>query len=163
MRHNLLLAFLLTALCHRTLEGQVIVDQVDDWTYVESTDAFTDEVSGFLMTSGQDEGSLTLACEGDVLGVLYGLGGYMGGDRDDRVRVRYRIDDTPASAQVAWILSRSGETAYGPEAVGISFKVQAPRGTRVLFEAVDPLDGERRVHEFSLVGLDAMRRHLPCL
>ena len=75
------------------------VEAQSQWTYVEQSDGFTDEDRSVVVTLelGAGDASLGVGCAAEGLRVVYGPDGYMGGDRDDRVLVRYRVDRHPAT------------------------------------------------------------------
>ena len=59
-------------------------------------------------------------------------------------------------------LDQGGETAELPLARVDAFRAEASDGARVVFEVVDPLDGETRRHTFSLSGLSRALGALSC-
>lgn len=98
----------------------------------------------------------------DGLNVILLLGGYMGGDRDDEIQVRYRFDSAPPSGTEYWSLFQSKESAYLPMRRVPAFTAQARTARQVLIRVTDPLDGEARTNTFDLGGLEAALRQLPC-
>lgn len=162
MRHAV---FILTTTMALIANAAVAQDARDgDWSYSRQLDDFTDEDRSFVFTPDEDgsDAALSFRCMSDGLNVVYLLGGYMGGDRNDRIRVRHRIDQNDPTDRYDWGLMQGSRAAWMPMGRVPSFRADAERGGSVVFEAVDPLDGESRRHRFSLSGLRTALARLPC-
>lgn len=111
-----------------------------------------------------DEGaSLNFTClnSGELV-LVYELAGYMGGDREDRVRVSYDVDDRGFVDSMMWNLLDSQRSAYMPRGQMAAFLQLALTGQEVYFGVTDPLDSEVRVHGFSLNGFRNALSRLSC-
>lgn len=107
--------------------------------------------------------SLNFAClNSGELALIYELAGYMGGDRQDRVRVSYDVDDRGFVDSMMWNLLDSQRSAYMPRGEMAAFLRLSVAGQEVYFGVTDPLDGEVRVHGFSLSGFQNALSRLPC-
>ncbi|NLC61570.1 MAG: hypothetical protein GX761_09875 [Gammaproteobacteria bacterium] len=128
-----------------------------DFIYIANADPFTDEDRSFIFTPSTDSGdrtsALTWQCMDDGLNVVYMHGKYLGGDSDDEVLVRYRIDSSEAYGPSYWGMMQNHESTWMPMHEIAGFTRQARAGKTVIFEVVDPLDGERLRDSFSLRGL----------
>ncbi len=137
-----------------------------DFTYSANVDPFTDEDRSFVSTASNTgdgrDASLAWMCMEDGLNVVYHHGKYLGGDEDDEVLVRYRIDSgTPYGPQY-WGMLQGHEGTWMPMSEISAFTRQARVGGTVIFEVVDPLDGERLRDSFSLAGLGQAVARLGC-
>ena|SRR5690554_4964219 len=142
-------------------------DPVDgDFIYSAQSDPFTDEDRSFIFTPSTDSGDRTSAlswrCMDDGLNVIYLHGKYLGGDSDDEVLVRYRIDSHDAYGPSYWGMMQGHEGTWMPMNEIAAFTRQARSGESVIFEVVDPLDGERLRDNFSLRGLAQGLSRLSC-
>ena len=136
------------------------------FTYSKSKDAFTDEDRSFIYTSStssrRKSASIAWRCLEDGLNVFYLFDSYMSGDSDKDVLVRYRIDDLSPSGQEFWGLAQEQKGAFMPMNEVAEFTNVARAGSKIVFEVVDPMDGERLQDTFSLYGLTAALTKLPC-
>ena len=142
--------------------------RIGEFYYVPNIDEFDDTDRGTIhvLADDPDEGRepmLYWACMRDGLNVVLYFDQYYAGDEDDDILVRYRFDQTPASDQEYWpLLNSDAEAAYIPMSRVSTFSMQALMASRVVMEATDPFDGESHRFRFSLDGLEAASRKLPC-
>ncbi|UCG85051.1 MAG: hypothetical protein JSW71_14045 [Gemmatimonadota bacterium] len=144
-------------------------EQIGDFYYVASVDPFDDEDRSAVATVELDADPdlvdtayLAWQCMSDGLNVVYAFNRYFGGDSDDRVRVRYRIDSQPPSDFESWSLMQDNDAAWIPMEWVSGSTQRAQTGTKVVFRVTDPLDGETLTHEFSLIGLSEALTRLSC-
>lgn len=134
--------------------------------YSSQTDPFTDEDRSFVFTTGIDAGDRTSAlswrCMDDGLNVIYMHGKYLAGDSDDEVLVRYRIDSQEPYGPAYWGMLQDHEGTWMPMDEIAEFTRRARAGESIIFEVVDPLDGERLRDRFSLRGLAQALPRLSC-
>lgn len=162
--------FLLLSVMMAATPALAQIQRYGDFYYSEASDAFSDESrSGvFTMPMGSNsEGVLIWKCMEDGLNVLYGFGKYLGGDSDNEVLVRFRIDKRAPVERRYWKLTSgsddvNGRYAFMPLEDVARFTSAALSGTKVAIEVVDPLDGEVLRHEFSLRGLTLALQRLEC-
>jgi hypothetical protein len=141
-------------------------EQIGDFFYVTSADPFDDDDRSMIATIEldadeylEDSAFLAWRCMSDGLNVIYAFNSYMGGDSDDRVLVRYRIDRQDPTDFESWSLMQGNDAAWIPMRWVSQFTQQAMAASKVVFRVTDPLDGETLTHEFSLAGLrDALPR-----
>jgi len=144
-------------------------EQIGDFFYVISADPFDDHDRSMIATIelGADEylddnAFLAWRCLSDGLNVIYAFNSYMGGDDEDRVLVRYRIDGQEATDFESWSLMQGNDAAWIPMQWVSQFTDQAVGASKVVFRVTDPLDGETLTHEFSLAGLGQALSRLSC-
>lgn len=141
-------------------------DRIGSFHIVASNDPFDDSDRSSILNLGTDleRGTPSLAwkCMSDGLNVIVLIGGYMGGDSNDRVRVRHRFDSDPASGEEYWRLLSGNESAYIPMNQVKRFTSRAMTSDQVLIRITDPLDGENRTNTFELEGLRRALQTLPC-
>lgn len=144
-------------------------EPIGDFFFVASADPFEDDDRSMVATIeiGADEyvddnAFLAWRCLSDGLNVIYGFNSYMGGDDDDRVLVRYRIDSREATDFESWSMMQGNDAAWIPMHWVSQFTAQAMAGSKVVFRVTDPLDGETLTHEFSLAGLGQALTRLSC-
>jgi len=144
-------------------------EQIGAFYYVSSMDPFDDEDRSVIATLElgadsdlADTAYLAWQCMSDGLNVVYAFNKYFGGDSDERVRVRYRIDSQDPTDFESWGLMQDNDAAWIPMEWVSEFTRLARGGTRVAFRVIDPLDGETLTHEFSLVGLSDALTRLSC-
>ncbi len=144
-------------------------EQIGDFFYVSSTDPFDDADRSLIATIEidaeeyvDDTAFLAWRCMSDGLNVVYGFNSYMGGDEEDRVLVRYRIDDDQPTEFESWGLMQGNDAAWIPMHWVSQFTAQAMAANKVVFRVTDPLDGETLTHEFSLAGLSQAIGRLSC-
>jgi hypothetical protein len=115
-----------------------------NWLFMEQKDAFNDSDTSMLVllndagsTRGQDAPkSLVIRCDGDGgIEIYMVFDGYMGGDRNDRVPVRYRFGEKPAVAE-KWSISTDGTAAFLPKGYR-DFKEGIASGESFIFEGED--------------------------
>lgn len=134
-----------------------------DLYYLAIADPFNDEDrSAVLSLTEDEEAAFGWKCRENGLNVIYVLGGYMGGDSDSEVLVRYRIDSREPSGKHHWRLFQEHATAYMPMDRVESFTRATFAGDSIVTEVVDPADGERRRHKFGLDGARRALQELPC-
>lgn len=162
MQHLLLALLLVFATWPLPAQGQGSAE-VGSFLYTHAQDDFTDEDRSYVITMDEDgDGGLGWKCLADGLNVILGIGGYMGGDSDDDIRVRYRFDRREPSGYEYWGLSSSNKVAFMRMNRVLDFTAEARRSSTVVVEAVDPLDGETRRFHFDLEGAEAALDRLPC-
>ena len=137
-----------------------------DFVYTHATDAMDASDRSYVFTPATDEPSMGIAwkCLRDGLNVLLLFGSkYLGGDSDDEIMVRYRVDQNPASETHYWKLFSGNKSAYMRDMERVpGFTQQAKSGTRLVLRVTDPLDRETFDLEFSLKGLTRALGRLPC-
>ncbi len=156
-------AITLIAMTLTMLTGQVIAqERYGDWVYIRSSDPFDDSDRSAVAVINDDGRFLTFKLMDDGLNVIYSWDKYFGGDRDNDVIVRYRIDNNPPSGEQYWRMLQGNRSAYIRMNRVAGFMREARTGRRIVIEVRDPLDGERIRSEFSLNGLDrALQRLRP--
>jgi hypothetical protein len=135
------------------------------FSFYREADEMTDEDRSFIFTEGDASGSRDLAllwqCMED--GVHLALRtGYMGGNRDDQVIVRYRFDTDPASEDALWNQSSDSRGAFAPDDLVAELTARARTAQRVVIRITDPLDGEVKTRTFPLNGFTRAIDRLPC-
>jgi len=106
-------------------------ETVGAFVIVYDKDVFTDANRSFALnmptdfrTGWQEENhALSFTCLADGLNVVVLWGKFFGGDREDRVEVRYRFDDRPSPAPLRWKMFAKSESArhwaeFSPAAEG---------------------------------------------
>ena len=139
--------------------------QHGSFTFVENKDHFDDSDQSFIFTASESStrgAALLWKCMSDGLNVVYMHGTYFGGDSDNDILVRYRIDENEESDREYWRLLQGKEASYIRMSRVSQFTEEAKNGTEARFEAVDPLDGERLTDVFSLAGLTEALEQLDC-
>ena len=139
-------------------------EKIGAFTYSHNLDDFTDEDRRLIITQdlGED-GLLSWRCMSDGLNILLHVGGYMGGDSDDDILVRYRFDKNDPSEFGYWrLLPGQNRIAYIRMNKVDEFTEDALNAAEVVMEAVDPLDSESRRFRMSLTGLNRAIERLPC-
>lgn len=154
-------ALILAALLPATVAAQA---PIGDFYFTEDADAFSDEDRSHIFTGDIEGGNefLGFKCMSDGLNVVLGLGRYYGGDQDDDILVRWRIDDNKPSDRNYWRLFQDHTAAWLRMNRVPEFVREAREGRRVVFRFTDPLDGETHDAQFSLRGLARALAHLPC-
>lgn len=144
-------------------------EQIGDFFIVTSADPFDDDDRSMIATIEldadeylEDNAFLAWRCLSDGLNVIYAFNSYMGGDEEDRVLVRYRIDRQEPSDFESWSLMQGNDAAWIPMQWVSLFTEQAMGASKVVFRVTDPLDGETLTHEFSLAGLGQALSRLSC-
>ncbi|HET6947856.1 MAG TPA: hypothetical protein VFJ45_08610 [bacterium] len=139
-----------------------------DFVHRVSKDEFDDSDRSFIFTPPLDadaarpDASLMWRCLEDGLNVIYYFGKYLAGDSDEEVRVRYRIDELPATGFAYWGMMSSNKGAWMPMHQIADFTALAQRSARIVVEVEDPVDNERVRDTFSLKGLSAALQTLSC-
>jgi hypothetical protein len=130
-------------------------------------DELTDENRSYILVPGErnEETDLTLGwkCEGVGFVLMVTLGGYMGGDRNDRVVVRYRFDDGEASPEARWRLFAGNTRTHAPMEQVAELTLLARDADRVVIRVTDPLDGEVKTNTFHLDGVSRALDQLTCV
>jgi hypothetical protein len=144
-------------------------EQIGDFYYVSSADPFDDADRSVIVSLDlyadpdlTDAAHLSWRCMSDGLNVVYSFNKYFGGDDNDQVEVRYRIDNQTATEFESWSLMQGNDAAWIPMRWVSNFTEKARGGTKVVFRVMDPLDGETLTHEFSLRGLSEALSRLSC-
>lgn len=146
--------------------------RIGAFTVVTSKDEMDDSEQTYLVTTSTESagvrveagsGALSWKCEYDGLNILVFIGTYMGGDDDDEVVVRTRLDSDPPSESEYWSLTANKYGAWMPVGQVRAFTVRALRARSLLVRVTDPLDGETVTHTFELAGLQrALAQVRPC-
>lgn len=138
-----------------------------DFIYSAQSDPFNDEDRSFIFTTSTSSSDRTVAltwrCMEDGLNVIYMHGKYLAGDSDDEVLVRYRIDSREPYGPSYWGMMQGHDGTWMPMDEIAAFTREARTGESVIFEVVDPLDGERLRDSFSLRGLAQGLARLSCV
>ena len=139
-------------------------ESIGSFEYFKDLDEFTDEDRSTIMTADEDaRGVLIWRCMADGLNVLLNVGGFMGGDRDDDIQVRYRFDANEPSGYQYWrLFPGQNEIAYMRMNNVDSFTIEALASTALVMEAIDPLDNERRRYRMTVSGLKQALGKLSC-
>lgn len=141
-----------------------------DYWFGSSVDEFSDQSRDILFTVCREEkewpyekASLAWRCmeDGENVSVTFG-GKYLGGDVDNEVLVRYRIDKREASRARYWKLSTNHRAMFMPMGDVAAFTYAAKTGAEIVLEIVDPCDSETLRRHFSLVGLSQGVARLSC-
>jgi hypothetical protein len=132
------------------------------FSYHPQKDAMTDVDRGLILALGEDSDlSISVRCMSDGLNVVVTTG-YMGGDRNDQVRVQMRFGNEPAPAAALWSQSTNSRAAFAPmkDVAGLIAKFRA-HDTLVL-RVVDPLDDETKTTRVSLADFEQAYAQLGC-
>jgi hypothetical protein len=86
----------------------------------------------------------------------------MGGNRDDKVVVRYRFADDAPSQDELWTQSTDGRNAFAPVSERPGITARARTANRVVVRVTDPLDGEVKTETFPLNGFTRAVERLSC-
>ncbi|HEU4881944.1 MAG TPA: hypothetical protein VFT45_06860, partial [Longimicrobium sp.] len=146
------LAFAAPSTLHAQDPAPVSVGAFD---FYRRADEFTDDDRSFIVAEGEDQGmrDLALVWQCDEHGLNFAVAtGFMGGDRDNKVVVRYRFDDDPPSQDELWTQSTEGRHAFAPARERPGITARARTANRVVFRVTDPLDGEVKTETFPLNG-----------
>ncbi|GEN26438.1 hypothetical protein HVA01_00840 [Halovibrio variabilis] len=140
-------------------------ERIGDFTHFINTDDFTDKDTSTIITPNTGgEGVLAWGCKPDGLNVMIGVGGYMGGDSDDDIMVRYRFDQNQPSEFSYWrLFPGQNELAYMRINQVEEFTDEAMGANEVIMEAIDPLDEESRRFKMSMTGLTEAINKLSCV
>lgn len=142
--------------------------QFGDFHAMAHADPMTDADRSFVATFATNETPgrtpmLVWRCLEDGLNVLYRFDKYLGGDRDEEVRVRMRFDTNAPHPELYWKLFNSKhDIAWLPLRHVPVYTRTAMGASRVVVQVVDPLDGETFTDTFSLRGLQQALRTLSC-
>lgn len=164
MKRMIYVLVLISAVCFMSSIPVLAQEKViEDVTYYKHVDDFDDSESHWVYTTdvGGDT-NLNWYCMLGRLRIMLMLGTYMGGDRDDEIRVRYRFDDRDASGYEYWELGSSHESAFMKIRRVQNFTREAMSSSKLMIRAVDPLDGETKNYSFGLEGLGEALKELPC-
>jgi hypothetical protein len=139
------------------------------WNYEEISDQFTDEVTPIIYSQtfqeyrGSTEAMLSIRCVDENIVLVYVLGGFMGGDLRDKIDFRYRVDNNPASSEIDLTLLSGKRLAYTDNRNFVNNLVREMiSGLNIVVQVTDRLDGEIRVHSYSLDGFYRAFERLPC-
>ena len=131
-----------------------------DFTYNHQLDDFTDEDRSTIYVIDEDgEAMLMWGCSANGLTALMSTG-YMIG-RNDRVNLMWRVDRNEPSQEIQAIQGEN-QSAMLPDNRIYPFTEEAMDGRTVIFQITDPFDGDAERYRYSLVGLTASLRLLPC-
>lgn len=160
----LALAFLAFSLLSTMASGQS--SRYGRFSFVADVDEFDGRDTSFVYTESKTDSSRDAAliwrCLADGLNILYRWDKYLGGDSDNEVRVRYRIDGSEPVGPQYWGLMQSRKSGHAPMNLVQTLSAEAKAGKELLIEVVDPLDGERLTDRFSLIGLSEALKRLSC-
>jgi hypothetical protein len=135
------------------------------FSFYRLADEMTDDDRSFISSDGDESGARDLAllwqCMEDGLHLAINTG-FMGGNRDDEVIVRYRFDSDPASADALWNQSSDSRGAFAPDELVAELTARARTAQRVVIRVTDPLDGEVKTKTFPLNGFSRAVDRLPC-
>ena len=163
MRGILLACVVSALLC--LASASMATERYGDFYYSGArADEFSDEPRDWIVTADEAMSTaLGWKCLYDGVNVFLGIGRFLGGDVDDEIKVRYRIDKNSPSQWRYWKLSQDHKAAFMPMDDVASFTSASVRGNRIVIEAVDPLDGEVIRNHFSLRGLGVALGKLRCV
>lgn len=167
MRQMMMLLTMLFALATPAF-GQV---RYADFMYLHASDAMTDEDRSMIGTrslevtkegrSRRSGALLGWKCMADGLNVVYALDRFFLGGADGRVFGQFRFDKGEPSEFYSFELSTSHTLVFLPMHLVDEFTERAKKASRVVMRVVD-VDGEVLTDTFSLMGLTAALRRLPC-
>jgi hypothetical protein len=164
---RLTILFCLVALCVPVAPASA-QERTQDFQFRVSKDEFDDSERSFIYTlplaadDSRPKANLMWRCMDDGLNIIYYFDKYLAGDTDENVRVRYRIDDLPATEFEYWGMMTSNEGTWMPMHRVRDFTALAERSARIVVEVEDPLDSERIRDSFSLRGLSTALQLLEC-
>lgn len=128
----------------------------DDWAYITQADPITDADTSFIVTiSSNSERMMTVRKMSDGINVMYMLDRFFAGDSDSDIKVLYRIDSKPATDYSYWNLSQDNTAAFARMYNVRPIMRDFSSGSKVIFRAIDLLDGEIITDHFSLNGFTA--------
>lgn len=127
------------------------------WVYESVTDDFDDtdrstvtpapesfvEVDGYL--------GLGFKCFSDGINLLL-LHGYQGGDSDDEVLVRYRVDKNVAYGPIYWSLAPNHDATFAPMEVVPKVISEMKAGSVISLRLTDPFDNQSLDSKIGLTG-----------
>jgi hypothetical protein len=134
------------------------------FTYFENKDDMTDADRSYTFSTGDGDRpmALSFACTAGGLRVFVLLGRYMGGDRNDQVRVQMRFGNETAQPEQRWPLTTNSKAALVPVSGTVAMVAKVRAHDTVLVRAIDPLDGEVRTSRISLAGFEQVYARLGC-
>lgn len=134
------------------------------WTLRREADPMTDRDRSIVFTDSDTGGTFGVRCDGaSSTEVVLALGGYFGGDDNDKVRVELRWDSDPVLPYKLWDLSTNNSAVFAPAPLVPEILAQAKKAQqRVTIRATDPLDGDAVVHAFGLIGFTDALATLRC-
>jgi hypothetical protein len=150
-----------TLLCAATTSAQTRKpQQIGSFHVTIRADAMSDADRSSILTIGAD-GSASIAwkCMDDGLNVVCLFGKYLMGD-NDYIQVEYRFPSQTAIG-TRWDLSTSHEAAFLSMENVEAFTAQSLQAATVTLRVTDR-DGETITDRFSLNGLAAALKQLPC-
>lgn len=175
MRFKILLTMAVCALVYTATAQD---KQIGDVRYVEITDDFEGTTKGMVtLQDKKDDGTLVLDCAHGHLGFVLNMETYMAGTGAELnfgpyVEARWRFDDLPPEPDpetlgghpyAPWPLSGNHRAAslmvvFAPW----DFIGGMKNSERLRIEVKDPADDERKLFDFSLLGLNEALELLPC-
>lgn len=167
MRINRIGQFCLLALCVALPSAASAQESVryGSARFFPALDELTDEDRSYVLVPGEhnEDTDLTLGwkCEEDGM-VLMVITGYMGGDSNNRVVVRYRFDSEEPSPEERWRLYAGDRRAHAPAGRMAELTRRAREAERVVIRVTDPLDGEVKTNTFPLNGVSRALDRLTC-
>lgn len=143
------------------LPAQTTVPASGDFFYTRQLDDFTDEDRSSIVVRSDDGDSLLVwGCSPGGLAILLSTG-YMIGE-DDQVDFMWRVDRNEPSPTIRGPQSNDNTSAFIPPHWVYSFTREAIAGTTVVIQVTDPFDRDSERYRYSLMGLTASLRLLPC-
>ena len=140
--------------------------KIGSFYYFRKIDDFDDAERSFIAAFDADSedgaGAIQWRCFSDGLNVVLSYGHYYGGDADDDIQVRYRFDDRTASGRQYWRMLQGNKSAYIRMGRVGEFTEQALASSRLVIEAIDPLDGQTLRYRFDLTSLSQALPKLGC-
>jgi hypothetical protein len=152
--------------------GAASAQQYGIWKYVAAKDDWSDTrtmmVSGDARDGNRKELQVSFSCYGDmpVFGIQWT--GYLHGDSDGDIRVRYRVDSRPAEMDLWAPLWQNSMAFAKPDSPHFPYAKQRAllnamkQGTSLMLAVVDPADNEERKATFPLAGFSRAVQLLPC-
>jgi hypothetical protein len=129
-----------------------------NWEYHRDYDDFDDTDRSMVIPFGSNRDNTAAAigfkCFSDGINLLV-VHGYMIGDSDDEVRVRYRVDKNEPYGPAYWSLQPSSKSSFAPMRVVPELISEMKAGTKLVIQVTDPGDGDVKKGVFSLVGFSS--------
>lgn len=127
------------------------------WVYHSETDDFDDTDRSTVTPAPESfaevDGNLSLGfkCFSDGINLLL-LHGYQGGDSDDEVLVRYRVDKNVAYGPTYWSLAPNNQATFAPMEVVPKVISEMKAGSVISLRLTDPLDNQSLNSKIRLSG-----------
>lgn len=148
------LALVLLALIPLVFSSPATAQQ---WVYERLADDFDDTDRSYVTPAPESivdaDGFLGLGfkCLSDGINLVL-LHSYQGGDSDNEVLVRYRVDKNNAYGPSYWALAADHEVTFAPMDVVPKVIAEMKAGSVIALRLTDPLDNQSLDSKFRLAG-----------